>query len=46
VFSKYVGESEENVRKLFADARTDEENLSEESPLHIIIFDEFDALCK
>lgn len=40
VLSKYVGESEENVRKLFLEA---EQNPDE---LHMIIFDEFDAICK
>ncbi len=40
VLNKYVGESEENVRKLFADAE------SKPDELHMIIFDEFDAICK
>lgn len=40
VLSKYVGESEENVRKLFADAEANPDEL------HMIIFDEFDAICK
>ena len=46
ILSKYVGESEENVRKLFNGARADEEKLGDESPLHVIVFDEFDAICK
>lgn len=44
--SKYVGESEENVRELFADAKKDQEELGDDSPLHVIIFDEFDAIAK
>ena len=46
VLSKYVGESEENVRKLFAEARKDQKELGDDSPLHVIIFDEFDAIAK
>ena len=42
LLSKYVGESEENVRKLFADAISDKSG----SQLHLIICDEFDALVK
>jgi ATP-dependent 26S proteasome regulatory subunit/bifunctional DNA-binding transcriptional regulator/antitoxin component of YhaV-PrlF toxin-antitoxin module len=38
LLSKYVGEGEENIRKLFGRAR----DLPDE--IHIIIFDEFDAL--
>lgn len=46
LFNKYVGETESNMRKLFEDAKKDWINLKEESPLHIIIFDEFDAIAK
>lgn len=46
LLSKYVGESEENVRKLFAEAQKDQKSLGDDSPLHVIIFDEFDALAK
>ena len=46
LFNKYVGETENNMRKLFAEAKADQANLREDSPLHIIIFDEFDALAK
>ena len=44
--SKYVGESEENIRKLFKEAKDDNTYLGEESPLHIVVFDEIDAICK
>jgi vesicle-fusing ATPase len=46
IMSKYVGESEENVRKLFADAEAEQQQRGENSQLHIIIFDEIDAICK
>lgn len=46
ILDKYVGESEANIRKLFADAEADEARLGPNSPLHIIIFDEIDAICK
>ncbi len=42
LLSKYVGESEENVRKLFQDAIDDNGS----GKLHLIICDEFDAICK
>lgn len=46
ILDKYVGESEANIRKLFADAEEDERKLGVNSGLHIIIFDEIDAICK
>lgn len=46
VLNKYVGQSEENIRKLFADAEKEYREKGEESGLHIIIFDELDAVCK
>ena len=46
VLSKYVGASEENVRKLFEDAEKEYREKGDESGLHIIIFDELDALFK
>jgi vesicle-fusing ATPase len=46
VLNKYVGQSEENIRKLFADAETEYKEKGDESGLHIIIFDELDAVCK
>lgn len=46
VLNKYVGQSEENVRKLFADAEKEYKEKGEESGLHTIIFDELDAVCK
>ncbi|CAG8562114.1 4008_t:CDS:10 [Diversispora eburnea] len=46
ILNKYVGQSEENVRKLFADAEKEYKAKGEDSGLHIIIFDELDAICK
>jgi vesicle-fusing ATPase len=46
VLNKYVGQSEENIRKLFADAEKEYKEMGDESSLHIIIFDELDAVCK
>ncbi|XP_027920851.1 vesicle-fusing ATPase [Vigna unguiculata] len=46
VLSKFVGETEKNVRDLFADAEQDQRTRGDESELHVIIFDEIDAICK
>jgi vesicle-fusing ATPase len=46
VLNKYVGQSEENIRALFIDAEQEYREKGEESELHIIIFDEIDAICK
>ncbi|XP_064598208.1 vesicle-fusing ATPase-like [Liolophura sinensis] len=46
ILNKYVGESEANIRQLFAEAEEEEKRLGSGSGLHIIIFDEIDAICK
>ena len=46
ILNKFVGQSEENIRKLFADAEREYRDKGDESELHIIIFDELDAICK
>ena len=46
ILDKYVGESESNIRKLFGEAEEEEKRLGIHSALHIIIFDEIDAICK
>lgn len=46
LFNKFVGETEANVRKLFEDAKKDQTTLKDDSPLHVIIFDEFDSIAK
>lgn len=46
IFDKYVGGSERKIRELFEPAEKDMKTLGDESKLHIIIFDEIDAICK
>lgn len=46
ILNKYVGQSEENIRELFADAEQEQKERGDDSDLHIIIFDEIDAICK
>nr|CAB3478278.1 unnamed protein product [Digitaria exilis] len=40
------GPPEKNVRDLFADAENEQRTRGDESDLHVIIFDEIDAICK
>jgi len=44
ILNKYVGESEKNIRNLFAEAEEDQRNGI--NKLHIIIIDEIDSICK
>ncbi|KAI5152143.1 vesicle-fusing ATPase, partial [Enteropsectra breve] len=46
ILNRYVGQSEENIRRLFAAAEEEYKLKGEKSQLHIIIFDEIDAICK
>lgn len=46
ILNKYVGQSEENIRNLFKEAEDEWKSKKEDSKLHIIIFDEIDAICK
>jgi len=46
VLNKYVGQSEENVRNLFKEAEAEYKERGDDSELHVIIFDELDAICK
>lgn len=46
VLDKFVGGSEEKVRALFADAEKEQAEMGDASMLHIIIFDEMDAIMK
>lgn len=46
VLSKMIGESEENIRKQFADAEEEYKREGDNSSLHIIIFDEMDSIMK
>lgn len=45
VLSKYVGGTEEAIRKLFEDAEKEYKSKGDESSLHVIIFDEIDSIC-
>jgi len=46
VLDKFVGGSEEKIRALFADAEKEQAEAGDQSMLHIIIFDEMDAIMK
>lgn len=46
ILDKFVGESEANIRRLFEDAEIEFKRVGNNSGLHIIIFDEIDAICK
>jgi len=46
ILNKYVGQSEENIRNLFKEAETEYKEKKEKSDLHVIIFDEIDAICR
>lgn len=44
VFNMWFGQSEENIRELFAPARDAQKKYGDKSPLYIVIVDEIDAL--
>ncbi|ETO13729.1 hypothetical protein RFI_23640 [Reticulomyxa filosa] len=44
VLNKFVGQSEDNIRELFHDAQNDQQKNGDKADLHIIIFDEIDAI--
>lgn len=44
IFDMYLGASEKNIRELFADAEKEYACVGDRSRLHVIIFDEFDAI--
>jgi vesicle-fusing ATPase len=46
ILNKFVGESEKNIRALFTDAEAEQNEKGDQSGLHLLIFDEFDSLCK
>lgn len=46
LMNKYLGESERNIRALFEDARIEWEERGAESALHVIVFDELDAVAR
>jgi vesicle-fusing ATPase len=46
MFNKYVGETEANIRNLFASAEKEQKEQGDDSLLHIIVIDEIEALCR
>jgi len=46
MMSKYVGDSEEFIRALFAEAELEQLEQGEQSALHVIVFDELDAFSR
>ena len=46
LFDKYVGQTEANIRQLFAAAEAEQHSHGEDSSLHILVFDEFDSMVK
>lgn len=46
LFDRFVGNSQKNVRGLFAEAQAEWAERGEESDLHVLILDEIDALCQ
>lgn len=46
ILSKYVGDSENNMRKLFEPSEREWKSKKHNSSLHVIIFDEIDSLCR
>ncbi|XP_053366822.1 vesicle-fusing ATPase-like [Clarias gariepinus] len=46
ILNKFMGVSEANIRKLFADAEEEQKTRGERSRLHLIIFDGIDAICR
>ena len=46
ILQRFVGQSEENMRELFAPPEKEWKGKAEKSKLHVIIFDEIDAIMK
>ena len=46
IFSSLVGQSEETIRKIFEASEREWRMKGNKSPLHVIVFDEIDAVCK
>ncbi|CAF2907601.1 unnamed protein product [Rotaria sp. Silwood2] len=45
-FSFILGQAEQNIQDLFEDGCQDQRNFGSNSKLHVIVFDEIDAVCK
>jgi len=46
ILNKWVGEAEKSIRGLFLDAEREQREKGRDSALHVVIFDEMDAVCK
>ena len=46
ILDKFVGEAEKKVRALFAPAEAEYAAVGDESALHMIVLDEFDAIAR
>ena len=46
MMSKYVGDSEQFIRSLFAEAEVEQAEAGDDSALHVIVFDEIDAFTR
>jgi vesicle-fusing ATPase len=46
LLNKYLGESERNLRDLFQDAKQEWEDRGVQSDLHVVVFDELDAIAR
>lgn len=44
IFSKWVGQSEENMREIFKPAKEEYQKYGDKARLHLVIFDEIDAI--
>merc|ERR1719230_1836381 len=46
MMSKFVGDSEQYIRALFADAELEQQEAGDASALHVVVFDEIDAFTR
>eukprot|EP00468_Gymnochlora_sp_CCMP2014_P010229 CAMPEP_0167755386 /NCGR_PEP_ID=MMETSP0110_2-20121227/8791_1 /TAXON_ID=629695 /ORGANISM="Gymnochlora sp., Strain CCMP2014" /LENGTH=659 /DNA_ID=CAMNT_0007641359 /DNA_START=107 /DNA_END=2086 /DNA_ORIENTATION=- len=46
ILNKWVGEAEKSIRGLFVEAEREQREKGPESDLHVVVFDEMDAVCK
>lgn len=46
LFGSLVGQSESSIRELFTESELEHKRAGDKSALHVIIFDEIDAVCK
>lgn len=46
ILNKWVGEAEKSIRGLFLEAEHEQREKGRDSGLHVVVFDEMDAVCK